>query len=224
MLESSGHSSLAAPPYSSRTRKHVPFPAYNDPMQDLAQTTAPTRICRGPCCRELPLTSFRRSRKGSDKREHDCDDCHKLALRERNRRRREKVVERYARSGYYQRLDRRLRRLTCTMLSRLGGVEEVAKLWVKMIRRAEHDRPGCPFLLASYMSLLRLIEFSEALTTKEAAEGRSPAEMTDTELAEVIHRRVLEILRGRPELALWAAAELGWEVVPPPDSGAAPTG
>lgn len=41
----------------------------------ITPTTTETKICHGPCSRELPLTAFRLRRKSEPDRQTECNDC-----------------------------------------------------------------------------------------------------------------------------------------------------
>jgi hypothetical protein len=170
-----------------------------------------TRLCRGPCARELPIECFRLNRKGKPWREYWCRDCHNKAEKERNKRRGDKALQRFARSAHFQHLDRRLRALAITTLKKLGGVERMSTRWVAALKAAEAQNPGASFIADSYSSILRLFMF---VWSKPDLAPTEPEQMTDEELAQVHAWELAEFIQSHPDVAVAAAKTLGWTVVP----------
>jgi hypothetical protein len=178
-------------------------------------TTPATRVCRR-CGDDLPIECFRRNRKGSEEREYHCNRCHNLNSNERHARRRARDLKRFAKSCQFQKLDRRLRAFTIAMMTKLGGFERLINSWAAAIRAAEKRNPGCPFLLNSFSSMFRLLEFCAAHPEPAVVEDDLAA-VTAAGAEEIMRREVLSFVQRRPEVAVAAAQALGWTVIPPPE-------
>ena len=100
------------------------------------------------------------------------------------------------------------------MLQRLGGVDRVARDWVQSLKLAQESAPGSRFVLDSYSTLLRLIEFCESRKPQSASD--SVENLSDEQLRDTLRQHVIDLVRAEPRFVIWAAAECGWEVVPPP--------
>jgi hypothetical protein len=177
-----------------------------------------TRICRGPCGRELPIESFRKHSASGTAREYDCRDCHNKAAREWDANRRSKVLRQFVKVGQFQKLDCRLRSLGASVISKLGGVDKAAKLWAAETKKAVQQKRTDRFVGNSFTTLFRLVEFSLESQQKERASQAARAEwtvMADAEVKRRLREGMMNLIKAEPEIAIAVAAELGWTLIPP---------
>jgi DNA-directed RNA polymerase subunit RPC12/RpoP len=173
----------------------------------MPSTIAPEFRACYECCDEYPLDHFPLQRKGGTLRGYECRECRRKRMAKVRREQRLGILERFARSAHYQVLDRRLRRLTVGVIRRLGGVEKMVGLWVSALRTAEQERPGCAFVVSSYISIMRMIAFTDARTP-------DLDDFSDSQIAEELW---LKTVQDNPAIVLKAAEALGWKVSPPTD-------
>jgi hypothetical protein len=65
-------------------------------------------------------------------------------------------------------------------------------------------------------ALVAILNLVKAANDLQAARRPDLDELSDQELDELLQQDLLKMIAQRPEIALWAAAELGWRVEAPP--------
>jgi hypothetical protein len=177
-----------------------------------------TRICRGACGRELPISSFRNHAKNGTAREYDCNDCHRAAKKQYRDDRKRKVIRRFCKVGQFQVLDRRLRSVGASVIRKLGGVDKVSRLWAEETKAAIQAKRTDRFALNSLNLLIRLMEFTVEGEAKKRAQRVATDDwcrMSDDQLQQRLQRGIIDVIQANPEIAVAAALELGWTLVPP---------
>jgi len=122
-------------------------------------TTSPTetRLCNGGCGRELPLTEFRRRRKGSDERHSICSDCRNLkdVMRRQTTQRREMGKDLTA---LQREMDiNRVAALVAAMLRKYGGFDAFVKKWAEHIEYCQGRKHLQSFATKSFLAISHLI-------------------------------------------------------------------
>ena len=129
-------------------------------------------------------------------------------------------VSRNAKLERYERVER----LTTAAIARFGGLERIATFWMELTLNArEQDKPH--IVLRSLNALTHMIVVaakSQAAETEAEAVNDQLRTLSEEQLADLQLAEVKMVIRENPELAVAAACELGWTVIPPAsgDSGA----
>jgi len=137
-------------------------------------------------CHEFkPITDFRRRWKDRPLRHSECRACHSRLNSDLARRKRQKVL-----GGYVGQLaaaeGSKAIRLCEAMVTRLGGVKSVAKLWAEQIKTGAALRPGSRQVLSSLQAVMRLIEAAD-----RASPPPPPVDMlSDEDLEREFHELV----------------------------------
>jgi hypothetical protein len=178
------------------------------------------RICS--CCgRLLPLRLFRRRRRGYDHRQTQCDRCHMEAKRRLTAEKRDTDLNRFwsgvSRNAKLERYER-VERLTTAAIARFGGLERIATFWMELTLNArEQDKPH--IVLRSLNALTHMIVVA---AKSQAAETEAVNDqlrtLSEEQLAELQLAEVKMAIRENPELAIAAACEIGWTVIPPDET------
>src|SRR5262245_40623378 len=173
-----------------------------------------TRLCR-QCGDEYPVDHFRRKRREGERRETTCRDCHRVNMRAWRRSRSEAALKRFVKRAPNQLLDRRLRALADATLRRFGGVESLSKVLVNTAKDIRAARPCDPLPLQSAMAVLRLHEYVASRREEdEAPEQDSYRGLSIEETKARIRQSSIDLIRKEPQIAVAAAEQLGWTVVP----------
>jgi hypothetical protein len=101
----------------------------------------------------------------------------------------------------------RIRHLVIAMLQKFGGIDGFSKIWMTEIERARQAVHGRTLGLRSCLAIL---------TLQIAVEQHQPASIESDEVIEQrIRNGLAELIKANPALAVEAAEQLGWEVIPP---------
>jgi len=170
--------------------------------------TEDIRFCE-QCCEFRPLTEFRRRSRAGTGRMHQCRQCHNQSERMRREKRRAKrersSVATWLTRIKNERSNARLEFLIGAMLHQFGGMENYVAAYADYHRHAMQQGEFAAY--RCLQSLFRLLELREA---KEP----DPYDMTDEELEHYLAEQTKAAIRLQPELAVAAAKELGWSVIP----------
>ena len=94
------------------------------------------------------------------------------------------------------------------LAQQFGGTEGFAEAWFQFHQRAA-DR-GQAAVLRSFEAISRLLKYCD--------ENRDePADLSDEDLRRAVLEETKELIVREPELAVAAAREIGWTVVPSTD-------
>jgi hypothetical protein len=167
-----------------------------------------TKVCT-KCFRVRPLSEFRRIRSGQERRHPQCRDCRNEYERGRAKRQRDKAVYKYADAVRTNEDDaRKLLAATREIFERFRGLEGFGKAWQAAYREAE--REGKTYLC------VRMLEATMYLTaTASELQQENTRTMSDEDLQASVLRNTAVLIRRFPQIAVEAARELGWQVVPP---------
>ena len=97
------------------------------------------------------------------------------------------------------------------MVDRFGGLNELSLEWKQQII----SRPGTAASLRSFLAITRMIKACSNLPRPGVAQ------LSDDDLAGELAVTVMRLVQDRPELAVEALQQAGWQVCPP---GRSPTG
>ncbi|MCO6458601.1 MAG: hypothetical protein J5I93_25115 [Pirellulaceae bacterium] len=185
-------------------------------------TIAPAeKICSG-CGRLLPLRLFRFRKRELNDRHAECGSCHNERMKRRTAKTRQTDLNQLLmdvnRNGGLRRY-RRVEALATAAIARFGGLDRLVRLWREVTEQA-HDQGKPHVAVRSLEALGHLLTVAAKSQEAAAQETRDElAQMSDAELHEAELRAVRLAIREQPELAVAAALELGWTVVPPEDCG-----
>ncbi|QDT51692.1 hypothetical protein Pan258_57840 [Symmachiella dynata] len=171
-------------------------------------TTAPTRLCE-QCLTAKPISQFRRRTQSGSARLHQCRDCHNAYERARLSRKRQQRDDRRISKALTQIKNesngKRLELLCAMLVRQFGGTEGFASAWFNFHQRAAER--GQAAALRSFESVFRLLKYCD--------ENRDePADLSDEDLRKAVLEETKDLLRREPELAVAAAREIGWTVIP----------
>lgn len=178
-----------------------------------------TKFCTD-CSEFRPITEFRLRRRNASARMCQCNRCHNENERcrraNRNTDRESQSVrwhlERVRKAGTHENIER----LVGEMLVDFGGVQGFAESWRSCLDI--WSKKGATLRLKSYLTILHLMVYcEEKREQKQQADSDELKEMSDEELKQSMFRSIMEIIKKDPEIALAAAMELGWQVIPPTD-------
>jgi hypothetical protein len=101
--------------------------------------------------------------------------------------------------------------LTSAAIRHFGGLDRFVRVWLHHVDAARREKPGGKKVLDFFHAMMRLQEYCEATRSTRLA----PSQMSDEEL----NQRAIQLAKGlvqtEPELAIAAAHQLGWTVIPP---------
>ncbi|MCO6458562.1 MAG: hypothetical protein J5I93_24920 [Pirellulaceae bacterium] len=113
---------------------------------------------------------------------------------------------------------RRVEALATAAIARFGGLDRLVRLWREVTEQA-HEQGKPHVAVRSLEALGHLLTVAAKSQEAAAQEAREElARMSDEELHEVELRAVRLAIQEQPELAVAAAVELGWTVIPPEDA------
>lgn len=168
-----------------------------------------SKLCEH-CLTIKPAAAFRRRSSSNAARFNQCRDCHNRA--ERARRAHQKTLhDRRKMASFLTQVKNeqdydRLELLSRVMLDEFGGVQGFVNAWSDYYQRAM-ERGGFG-ALRCIESVLRLMQYCEEKVP-------DACQLSDAELQEAMIEQTKAIIQDQPELAVAAAAELGWTVIPP---------
>ncbi|HJN12876.1 MAG TPA: hypothetical protein QF564_29640 [Pirellulaceae bacterium] len=174
----------------------------------LTATETETKTCR--CCFEAqPVTEFRRKRKNSEDRHGQCRLCFNREMSERRKAMRRRKVCTYVREVQAVKRDRdRVIVLTEELTRGLGGMETIVALFKEVYEEA----------LAANRSFTAFRVLKTVLDLSIVADELRREQLTslsDEEFEEVRRRAIRDEISENPALAIVAAHELGWMIIPP---------
>lgn len=173
------------------------------------------RFCNG-CQTTRPIEEFRLFRKGGSQRTTQCNVCHRIAERERRRHQRA-LAERAEFRKHLTRINRaqpdELNELCAGILTRFGGVEGVM---ARLVSAHDSAKPGSPAKVRCALTMLKVVQASADAEQKRMKRFEEDvSRMSDEELEQAMKERLRAMVEGDPSLAIEAAVEVGWRVVPP---------
>lgn len=143
---------------------------------------------------------------------NECRSCHNKRERERHARlrrgQRDAVIASFVTQLKSAKSNDRVAFLCGAMIQHFRGLEGFLQAWRSQLDRACQQQPGSKKVLDFFRSVVRLIEYCDA--TRPSV-SQLPDEDLHQELAAETRRQV----EAHPQLAIEAAAQLGWTVVPP---------
>ncbi len=176
--------------------------------------TSTWRIC-AVCGNRKPLSQFRRMARDSDKRGYQCNDCHSERERARRKRQRAKrrgqAVDRFAKSAVLTQNPRRLVATGEAALRRFGGMDKLASLLYERFHKVE---AGSTKQLLLGLSVMRMNAFDQELRATKADDEYSKY-VTDEDIERNLRHAVADFIRDCPAVAISAAEEAGWTIIPP---------
>ena len=177
-------------------------------------TGVDTRRCID-CGKEQPLTEYRRRGRGSHLRFNQCRSCHNEA---ENRRRAKRKVEhehaeiaQFARHVKNAKTYHTVESLCAQMVARFDGIDQFNERWFQQI---EATKPGTKKKLDSFLAIHNLIVQCSSHQTDGGERGEYEL-LTDEDLERRMDSYVEEFINEQPELAIAAAARIGWTIIPP---------
>lgn len=179
------------------------------------------KICSA-CGRLLPVRLFRVRCRASGVRHNECGRCHNDQRNRRAARKRQKdlsqLLQDVNRNGSLRRYPK-VEALATAAIARFGGLDRLVRLWRQVTEQAhEQGKPHVAVRsLEALGHLLTVAARSEQIAAQETREAL--AQMSDQELREAELRAVKLAIWEQPELAVAAAVELGWVVIPASDTG-----
>ena len=179
--------------------------------------TSETKLCN-QCGEPKPVHLFRLRRRNGSLRQNQCNTCH--AAQARCWRARKKIEREDAEiAGFVRDIKnaksyRNVELLCAGMIARFGGLEELHRTWVRQIEAAQARRPGSKIACDFFLAIFKLLEYLDAQNPSRGEQGEYDL-LSDEDLERRIDSYVEEFINEQPELAVAAAARLGWTVVPP---------
>jgi hypothetical protein len=106
-----------------------------------------------------------------------------------------------------------VRDLVRDMIKRIGGLEELGRLWAAAFKACHQADPG------SYRTLRHLRALATMMQGLQANPAPPPdlSGLSEEDLTLVTEQSVINAIQHEPELVLAAAEQLGWKVTPPID-------
>jgi hypothetical protein len=101
------------------------------------------------------------------------------------------------------------------MFRRLGGVTGFATTFKAELDAAREVAPGSRRVCNMLLAIMKILETVSATRPDPTDHSR----MTDQELDESIRTHIIELIAEQPILAVVAAHEIGWTVIPPEADG-----
>lgn len=191
-------------------------------MTTTATAQPAQRLC-GTCGNWKPSTEFRRYRKFSPQLRPQCNDCRNSEnhLKRQHKRRREftKSMTAIARARDLNRLFSLLE----VLFHRYGGYRGFVAELVHWQRTAPHGSTLQGRIIQATMQMMMLVDEVQREIEEKKARDREEHywRMSDEELKAEHQRRIRECTKQMiaecPALAVKAAHELGWTVIPPED-------
>jgi len=176
----------------------------------MATTIDDTRLCRD-CLRVKPITEFRRRYRGESTRLHRCRSCHNESERirrvERRVERNNDTIAKFVTRLKNAQTPKQVELLCGAMIQRFGGMEGLFAAWVRQVEAAQSAQPGSKKVLDFYQAIFRMIEYCNS-------GQRDLAEISDEDLQGEIMESCKQLIRQHPEVAVEAAEQIGWTVIP----------
>lgn len=170
-----------------------------------------TRLCE-QCLTAKPINQFRRRTQSGSARLHQCRDCHNAYERARLARKRQQRNDGRISKALTQIKNesnsKRLEVLCAMFVQHFGGTEGFTEAWFDFHNRVA-DR-GQAAALRSFEAVFRLLKYCDEHRDE-------PADIGDEELEEAVLEETKELILREPELAVAAAREIGWTVIPATD-------
>ena len=170
---------------------------------------ADSRFCE-QCVSVKPLAEFRRRSRNGSARLNQCRECHNQSERKRRATKRSKHDHRrmakYLTQLKNERSNARVELLLGVMIEQFGGTQGFLAAWSDYHHRAMHQGGFAAF--RCFQSVARLMQFCEQ-------NHADPGELSDEELEQTIMDHTKHLIQQNPVLAVAAADQIGWTVIPP---------
>ena len=167
------------------------------------------RFCES-CARWQAITEFRKRRQSDSARMRQCRQCHNRSERERRAKSRLKSDRKQVGSFLIELKNEesndRIRMLCNRMVLQFGGFQGFVNAWTDYQQQAI-ESGGFP-AFRCFAAMFRLLEYCSESNSKMD-------QLTDQELQYELVVSVRSLLIEQPELAILAAQELGWTLIPP---------
>lgn len=162
------------------------------------------------CLLGKPVTEFRRSHAGSERRRKQCRNCYNESMRNYRAKKRDKNLTRIVRElSWTSNRSSDINRLVTLAMRCFGGLQGFAVEWVASVNAAR-AAGNHKYVLQAYQALLRLLVESSKNDPTPPIE-----ELSDEELARELGDGLKQQLAEDPELAVLPLRDMGWTVVPP---------
>jgi len=175
----------------------------------MSATFADTKLCE-LCVSVKPFTEFRRRSRNGSARLNQCRQCHNTAERERRSGKRtrhnHRLMAKCLTKVKNEQNNDRLELLCGFMFDQFGGLEGFTAAWCDYRRRAMQQGGYAAFRV--FQSLFRLAEYCDANRPDMSA-------LSDEQLQQAWEENTKELIQQHPELAVTAADQIGWTVIPP---------
>jgi hypothetical protein len=172
-----------------------------------------TRFCER-CLHFRPVTEFRPRYRDGSARMKTCNVCHAAAERERRASQRVSQDRRRMRQHFAAITEERYRQkvdlLAQVMLAEFGGLGGFLLAFQDYL--ADAKRRGGLANWRAIHATLRLMESAARHSSERVAT------MSEEELLASLRPHVRDLIAAHPEVAVCAAAELGWAVIPPDET------
>ncbi len=167
-----------------------------------------TKTCTA-CFERQPITEFRRRRRNSEDRQTQCRRCTNKAESARRKAIRRRKVCTYARDVLAAKRNRgRVVALTEQLASKIGGIEKIGALFKEALDGAR--------AAGRHYTVLQLLRTILDLTIVSGQlEREQVRQMSDEDLQAELLRGSIRAVQENPHLAVLAAHQLGWTVIPP---------
>ena len=171
-------------------------------------TVADTKTCT-TCFHERSISEFRRRWKDNEERHTVCRECYNAEQRERQRARRGRRVCTYVKEMVAAKRDaNKVVALTSRLFSDLNGLEAVVSSIKGALENAQAaGRHATVFRI--YKMLMDMLIVSDQLRREQLSS------LSDQELEELRRREIRDEISENPALAIVAAHELQWTIIPP---------
>ncbi len=187
-------------------------------VSDLGNTYGGKQLCCPHCNQSKRPDEFTDTRTGA--KSTCCKQC-ALAMKSDGKKNRNAEQIDQALAGFAAKLRGthidvpHISELAGHLIKKLGGVEQLAELWVTTINAIQDQKPASKLALESLLSVARLVETSTAY--RESAPDM--AAMTDADIQEELRSLILGEVGSSPRLLGAMAENAGLTVLYPLDAG-----
>ena len=178
--------------------------------EQMAPVIADSKLCEY-CLTVKPITEFRRRYRDGTERMNECRTCHNESERMRRAHRRTSrdndAIKQFVTRLKNTHRPEQIELLCGAMIRRLGGLQSLFVAWVRQVEAAQSAQPGSKKVLDFYQAIFRMIEYCNS-------GRRDLAEISDEDLQGEIMESCKQLIRQHPEVAVEAAEQIGWTVIP----------
>jgi hypothetical protein len=150
----------------------------------------------------------------------ECRECHNEAERVRRSLRRwdhnDKLLASFVNKIKNAKTNDRVALVSNLMIQSFGGVQGLVDTWTEQINRVLSEKPGSKKALDFFLAIMRMIEFCDA-------NRPDVSELSDEDLQREAEIQLRQLIQSHPEIAVHAAAEIGWTVIPPDEADQQPS-